>query len=424
MTGNRSGVGMAARHGGLLLALLCALMVSIMPSAAYAEDEEATPESSGSTWMVQPSGPDGPNDRSYFVYAMDPGQQVEDTIRITNISEEPLTLGLLATDAFNVPETGAFDLLPTAEQPVDVGAWVTLPVTEVAIEPGNSVDVPFQIQVPDNATPGDHVGGVVTSLTSPGTDADGNEVLFDARIAVRLYLTVSGELTPRLAVEDLAVDYGSNGHQLTGDVTVTYTVRNRGNVRLAADETVSLTPLIGGSVAEQTGDIAELLPGGAVLRSVVLEDVPALVRLQANVQLDPIDVGERLESEPKSITTSTSFWAMPWIPLAVLLVIVLGVYFLMRGRRRRWKAMKAELAEAKAKTSGADQADEAKVGASGDGVGDDSNVGETDSDGDAELDTDAEQDARREDAEPSDGSDPASGEQTTGGDEGDARTDR
>ena len=70
------------------------------------------------------------------------------------------------------------------------------------VQPGESVEVPFTVTVPDNATPGDYVGGIVTSLTQSG-DAEGINV--DRRLGIRIRLRVGGELKPSLAVEDLHV---------------------------------------------------------------------------------------------------------------------------------------------------------------------------------------------------------------------------
>ena len=72
-----------------------------------------------------------------------------------------------------------------------------------SIQPGKTAQVPFTVSVPDNATPGDYVGGILTSLEQ-ADQAEGINV--DRRLGIRIKLRVGGELKPNLAIEDLHVD--------------------------------------------------------------------------------------------------------------------------------------------------------------------------------------------------------------------------
>ena len=90
------------------------------------------------------------------------------------------------------------------EKSIGIGAWVHADGDSVTIKPGKSADVPFKVTLPDNATPGDYMGGIVTSLTQ----ADAAErINVDQRLAIRVRLRVGGELKPSLVIEDLHVGY-------------------------------------------------------------------------------------------------------------------------------------------------------------------------------------------------------------------------
>ncbi len=71
------------------------------------------------------------------------------------------------------------------------------------IQPGKTAQVPFKVSVPENATPGDYVGGILTTLTQ-ADQAEGINV--DRRLGIRIKLRVGGELKPNLAIENLHVD--------------------------------------------------------------------------------------------------------------------------------------------------------------------------------------------------------------------------
>ena len=62
-------------------------------------------------------------------------------------------------------QTELADLLAGDEPPRDIGAWTTTEVPSVTVPAGGQVTVPFTIVVPEDASAGDHVGGIVTSLT-------------------------------------------------------------------------------------------------------------------------------------------------------------------------------------------------------------------------------------------------------------------
>ena len=49
---------------------------------------------------------------------------------VTNSSQVAAKFDIYATDAFNT-STGAFDLLPAAKKPVDIGSWVQFPANTI-----------------------------------------------------------------------------------------------------------------------------------------------------------------------------------------------------------------------------------------------------------------------------------------------------
>ena len=98
--------------------------------------------------------------------------------------------------------------------------------------------MPFTLTVPSDATPGDHTGGVLAAVTEQRTTTNGQRVNVDRRIAARVYLRVNGPLTSSLQIDRLSAAH--DGPIVgNGTVTVTYRVRNTGNVRLRATAHVS-----------------------------------------------------------------------------------------------------------------------------------------------------------------------------------------
>lgn len=323
-----------------MTAMLIGLFIAAPPASA---------EDPAQRWMVQPSGALGGADaRNYFVYSLNPGQSVQDEVAIVNLSDQPLTLSVLGTDAYTDSTSGAFGLLPSADEPTDTGAWVRLAADSVTIPEHSRAEVPFVLAVPSNATPGDHAGGIVTSLLTSGQDANGQNVLFDARIAVRIYLTVAGDLAPSLAVRDVSASLDLPVGGVRGTLTVDYTVANTGNVRLGGQESVRVTGPLGIEFEGRSSTIAEILPGGEVRRHEVFEDVPAAFWLTSRVEVTPTGAGSaepRADAPVASAAATTA--AVPWLWVLVAVLVIACIVLLVVRRRRAWRAMKAELADAR-----------------------------------------------------------------------------
>lgn len=281
-------------------------------------------------WAVQPAGPDGPGLRAAFTYNVQPGQTLRDSVSISNLSEEEITFAIGAKDAFNTAVDGAFALQDDADEPVDVGSWITIEVDEYTVPAGRRVDIPFELTVPDDAEPGDHAGGILAANVDvvDEVERDGVTLAVRQRVAARVYVRVAGPLEPALRITGLEVDAGTPVIPFAqGRGTVTYTVENVGNVRIESATESQVTGLFGRSVAGLASqDLPELLPGGSVQVTETWDGVPALERLTAEVRVTSLD-GELTETA----SASTFVWSWPVVVVVLLVVLLL----LARTWRRR-----------------------------------------------------------------------------------------
>ncbi|WP_328914168.1 MULTISPECIES: WxL protein peptidoglycan domain-containing protein [unclassified Streptomyces] len=328
----------------VVLALLAAFAVAgLAAGPAHAEDGTVA-------WTVRTASNSYGADRSSFSYTVNPGGKVEDTMVVANHGKDPLRLTVYAADGFTT-DAGRLDLLPKDKKSVAIGAWVHTGSDSVEIKPGKSADVPFTATVPANATPGDYVGGILTSLTQPD-NAEGINV--DRRLGIKVKLRVSGALKPNLAVEKLHVDYdGSANPFAKGDATVSYTIHNTGNAILSADQKVSLSGPFGW-LSAQAGKVAappELLPGESRQVKVPVHGVAPSVRLAATVTLTPrlTDAsGTTTSLDPVRATAHTA--AVPWtlaLLVVVLIAVAVGAFVLARrGRTRRKLGEEARVRDA------------------------------------------------------------------------------
>ncbi|XVV04949.1 hypothetical protein ACQPW3_05970 [Actinosynnema sp. CA-248983] len=207
-----------------------------------------------------------------------------------------------------------------------------LDTAQVHLAPRSTVIVPFTLSVPTNATPGDHTGGIVASLTTEAAGADGQRVAVEQRVGARVYLRVSGDLKPELSIEELSATYDGSFFG-RGDTTVSYVVRNSGNVRLGGKQSVRVETPWGSAIdAPGLDDLPELLPGNTFRVKAVVPGVLPAGWLTGRVHVEPV-APQGIEP-PAVVAASVTTAAVPWL-LVVLLLLVLGFVLFRRLRRRR-----------------------------------------------------------------------------------------
>ncbi|MEU4402699.1 WxL protein peptidoglycan domain-containing protein [Micromonospora orduensis] len=287
-------------------------------------------------WTVRTASNGYGEARSSYSYNVNPGGAVEDAMVVANRGPAPLTLAVYAADGFTT-EAGQLDLLTRDRKSVAVGAWVKAKAESVVVQPGKTAQVPFTISVPDNATPGDYVGGILTTLTQ-SDQAEGINV--DRRLGIRIKLRVGGELKPNLAIEGLHVTYDGTSNPFgRGDATITYKIHNVGNAALSGQQAVSVSGPFG-VLRVRAGDIAappELLPGESWDVTVPVRDVAPAVRLAATATITPLLTdasGSTTSLKPVQVTAHG--WALPWtlvLVLVALIAVVVGAYLYRRRSR-------------------------------------------------------------------------------------------
>ena len=176
--------------------------------------------------------------------------------------------------------------------------------------------IEYRVRIPRNAAPGDY-GASLTVKRSP---TPGGSASIVQAISVRLNVRVRGKTRERAEIENLEVPKIAG----KGPITVSATIRNKGNTRLVfgrrnrgALEIVDQAKLAFRGV---------LLPGERRRFDLRWEDPPLTARPRARVQLEAS--GRRLTSD------SSAFWVVPWRQAGAILLIALAFLILLRGRRR------------------------------------------------------------------------------------------
>ncbi|GAA4908086.1 hypothetical protein GCM10025789_29520 [Tessaracoccus lubricantis] len=310
-----------------LLALVLAAIVVFAPQTAHAEDPGDT-----TGVAIEPVEADGSvTDRVRHSYQVEPGQQVKDQVRVANAGNTPLTITIFATDAYNDAQ-GNFALLNTSDEPKDAGAWVSFdgqPRVELQLAPTESKVVSFTVNVPAEATPGDHPAGIVASWTREG------DVNRENRIANRMYVRVAGDLVANMTISSFSANHSGDLNPFDGSITGTATVSNNGNIALSGRVTLSGTTWFGVPVGQETFEVLdEVLPGNTRTVNFTLENVPSVGFANVKWLLQTQTDGDALLPPTLPVVERDAFvWALPLLAVVPLLLIVGGIVW-WRWRRK------------------------------------------------------------------------------------------
>ena len=314
-----------ARSGAAAL-LIAAAIFGSAASPALADDVDgvgASPAADGAADQT----------RSRFSYQVEPGQTISDEYLVVNTGTTAQQVTVYATDAFN-NDDGNFDLLGAAEAPTDAGSWVTFEggVGRLVLDllPEESRIVPFTVTVPADAAPGDHAGGIIASALS-----DSGQISLDRRVGVRLYVRVKGELQPSLSVSSMTASYEGSLNPFAGEVTMTMTVRNAGNVAMGATTINNVRGLFGIPLSGDVNiEIPELLPGTSRTVTTVVPGVGPWLLLSPHMSLvATIDDNAFNPGPLPRAERENTLFAVPWALLMLILVAAV-VTAVVRIRRR------------------------------------------------------------------------------------------
>ena len=372
--GSRALVGRRAVAGGLLLALATAAAVTAAGPAAAApvlatsraqRAAGANGAAAGAgkpskiTWSILPATASGPDKiRTVFNYGtVKPGSTVLDHVEIVNVGKSSAAFSVYGTDATGTGQNDALLLLSPQKKPTDIGSWVHFPggaqQLSTIIPAGKAIIEPFTVTIPPQATPGDHTGGLVAAVSITQTNSAGIGVTENFRIAVPLELRVPGALQSGLQVQSVSTGFSDPLNPFgTGSATISYTVKNTGNVRLNGTSVVAVTALFG-HASVKPPPLPTILPGDAVRVTV---QVPGLFAAGPMNTKITVTGGWPARTQPLQTAlpvaySNASLFAMPWSLLGLVLLLVaigVGIWFYFRWRRRMHRA---ELAAVAAKAS-------------------------------------------------------------------------
>ena len=209
---------------------------------------------------------DRPESFSYFSYVLEPGSVIEDEALVINSGSVPITLDFYAADGITAQNGGtAFTNKGNLSTGGNKGVseWLSFSIIEVSLDPGEEVLVPFTLTVPQDASPGQHIAGLVVeappSISGSGSAEEGEAQIVVAvvhRVGVAVVIDVPGPRQPGLEIVDAKlVQQNDEGAIFRVDL------RNSGNIILSGVGFINISDSNGEELNLTPIELDSLLPG-------------------------------------------------------------------------------------------------------------------------------------------------------------------
>ncbi len=241
-------------------------------------------------------------DSSWFIYNLEPGEQIEDAVLVRSSSNVESDVIIYSADRVR-SSSGGFALRQMAEEKVSVGAWVKfypnpipnqfassftekgesiidfcalelkgseewckgVEVVETSLEAKGEKEIPFVFSVPADTEIGEHTGGILIQKAKKDTgDAQTTGMSLTTRIGLRIYQTVPGDILRQLEIESFAVtkkydeferyNIFSDKKPKPDRYTVTTKVTNLGNVSTYFNQTITIVDELFDNQSEEITD--------------------------------------------------------------------------------------------------------------------------------------------------------------------------
>lgn len=298
----------------------------------------------------------------YFVYNSPLGTGIEDSVRVINLSDEPLELYLYPADAVTASEGGAAFSTNFGEPPTREGAWLTLSESRVTLEAKEERRIPFTLNVPPDATAGEHAAFIVAQPADTNDNqqnSPGVGINLVPRVAVAVWTTIPGATEAKMEISSLTAGESSRRHIVVANF------RNTGNVGLKGEGKLTIRdPQNGSTVYEGSMRMAYFLAGDSLDYYINLrEALPAgeyeahlslthqagtvewtqnisLPELKAVAPLPTADENGQMITQPKPVVEQT--FPIEWLiagAVAIVLVLFLLIIIVWRQLKHSQQAM-------------------------------------------------------------------------------------
>lgn len=318
------------RRAGIWLVVLSLIAGVFWPASAYAQNNPTPPAQPGSGQALEIAPP-------VINLTANPGQTIRTQISLRDVSSGKLLVRSQVNDFVAAGEDGTPKILleEDEESPYSLKSWIA-PLPELTLEPRQIRNLPVVINVPANAAPGGYYGVVRFTATPP--ELEGTGVSLSTSLGSLILVRVNGAANQKLEIaEFLVADKNGKAGSLFQSAPLQFIerIRNTGNIHEQPAGQVTITDMFGKKVAAVNVNLPprNILPGSVrkfeqPLDKAVIGNKQLFGKYTAELKLT--------YANNQSVSSSVSFWVIPYKLIAIILVALVGGFFLLRFLIRRY----------------------------------------------------------------------------------------
>jgi hypothetical protein len=268
-----------------------------------------------------------------------PGETVKTVISLRDVSTSPLVVRNQINDftASNTEDgTPKLVLDDNAEpSPYSLKAWVQ-PLPQFTLKPKEVNQLPLTIRVPKSATPGGYYAVIRFTASPPGLDGSG--VSLSASLGTLVLLRVNGDAKEAMSIKQFSATKNGENAWLFESPPIKFVtrVRNDGSTHEQPTGQIAVKDMFGNSVANVNVNLIQsnVLPASVrrfepVLDSSVIGNRILFGRYTADLKLT-------YGANGQTLTSSTSFWVIPYRLITFAIILLVIAFFLFRIGLRRY----------------------------------------------------------------------------------------
>lgn len=266
-----------------------------------------------------------------------PGETVKTQISLRDVANNPLIVRGEVNDFTASGEDGNPKVLleEDEESPYSMKSWFA-PLDELTLRSKQVENLTVTINVPGNAAPGGYFSVIRFTATPP--DLDGQGVALSASLGALIFMRVKGDATEKMSVEEFTASKNGKAGNFFEATPLTFIAR------IKNEGTVHEQPVGQATIKDMFGNVVAAINFNLEGRNVL----PGSIR-RFESELDKSVIGDKMlfglytaelkvtyGTDKQSVTTSTSFWVIPWTLILAVIAVIVGGFFALRYGIRRY----------------------------------------------------------------------------------------
>jgi hypothetical protein len=275
-------------------------------------------------------------------YSANPGATVRGVVKVTNLTDQPISLAVDKQNFAAKGEEGEVELIDNADPLYSLAPWFNVLQPNVDVAARATKEVPYSISIPANAEPGGRYGALVFHTIAARLPVGQSGAAVEQDIVALIFVRINGAANEQLNVTSFQTGTRVNADTFNvkdffeyGPVDFLARIKNTGTVHEKATGTITIKNMLGIQIAKFPLDEHFVIPGS----------IRRLHNSWPTGTHKPVLFGHYTATMTanyaggKTITATTSFTVLPWkILVAVFIILVLIFLIVWRGRKRLSRA--------------------------------------------------------------------------------------